>query len=212
MSSGSTDKRRAKGIDKREQILDAAAIVIGRVGHAAASTRAVAAEADVPLSLVHYHFGSRGGLLASLLERENESLLARQRALFAEDRSLSRHWRAAAAVLDDDLESGYVRLLWELWAASLADPALAERWRGAVQGWIELIDETLGHWADSNGVALPLPSHLLASLVAIVYQGIEVDLLAAGGNDLRQHRELLTAIGDMIEAFERHVTTLAPTV
>jgi hypothetical protein len=39
-------------------------------------------------------------------------------------------------------------------------------------------------------------------LVAAVYQGIEVDLLASGGRDLRGHRELLDEIGNLIERYE----------
>jgi AcrR family transcriptional regulator len=197
-----TDQRLARGADKREQILDAAAALIGEVGYAAASTRVVAAAAGVPLSLVHYHFGSRGGLLAAVLERENARLLERQRALFDSSASLAERWREAADRLDDDLDSGYVRMLWELWAAGLADPALAEHWRESVNGWIELIDETIEAWAGDHGVQLPLPARALASLVAAVYQGIEVDLLASGGRDLRGHRELLDGIGDLIERFE----------
>jgi AcrR family transcriptional regulator len=197
------DRRRARGVDKRERILDAAAVLIGEVGYAAASTRAIAAAADVPLSLVHYHFGSRGGLLAAVLERENARLLERQKELFAGVSSLAERWRAAAAYLDEDLASGYVRMLWEMWAAGLADPALAERWRASIDGWVELIRETVDAWAAEHSVHLPLPAEQLASLVAIVYQGIEVDLLAAGGQDRRAHRELLAGIGDLIERFER---------
>jgi len=197
-----TDGRRARGVDKRELILDAAAGLIGRVGYAAASTRAVAAAADVPLSLVHYHFGSRAGLLAAVLERENSRLLERQRELFASAGSLADRWRAAASYLDEDMASGYVRMLWELWAAGLSDPALAERWRSSVDGWIELIEETITTWAVEHDRPLPLPAGTLAGLVAIIYHGIETDLLAGGGRDLRHHRELLVAIGDLIERFE----------
>jgi AcrR family transcriptional regulator len=204
--SSSVDRRRARGIDKREQILDAAAVLIGRVGYAAASTRAVANEAEVPLSLVHYHFGSRGGLLATLLERENARLLARQRELFTGDETLAERWRRAAAVLDDDVESGYVRMLWELWCAGLSDPLLAERWRASINGWVDLIDETITGWAATHEATLPLPADMLANLVALLYHGIEVELLAAGGRDLRGHRELLTTIGDLIEAFETRAT------
>ena len=187
--SSPVDRRRARGIDKREQILDAAAALIGRIGYAAASTRAVATEADVPLSLVHYHFGSRGGLLAAVLERENARLLERQRALFAGEGTLAERWRKAAAFLDEDLDSGYVRMLWELWAAGLADPALAERWRASVMGWIELIDETITRWAETHDVALPLSTRTLANLVASVYQG-----------------ELLATLGDLIESVEARAT------
>ena len=161
-----TDGRRARGVDKREQILDAAAGLIGRVGYAAASTRAVAAAAEVPLSLVHYHFGSRAGLLTAVLERENSRLLERQRELFAGDGSLADRWRAAAAYFEEDLASGYVRMLWELWAAGLSDPDLAERWRASVDGWIELIEETIAAWELEHDRSLPLPAGTLAGLVA----------------------------------------------
>jgi len=197
-----TDGRRARGVDKRELILDAAAGLIGRVGYAAASTRAVAAAADVPLSLVHYHFGSRAGLLTAVLERENDRLLERQRELFAGDGSLADRWRAAAAYFEEDLASGYVRMLWELWAAGLCDPELAERWRVSADGWIALIEETIDAWAEEHDRPLPLPAASLANLVAIVYHGIETHLLADGGRDLRCHRQLLAAIGDVIERFE----------
>ena len=197
-----TDGRRARGVDKREQILDAAAGLIGRVGYAAASTRAVAAAADVPLSLVHYHFGSRAGLLTAVLERENSRLLERQRELFAGEGSLADRWRTAAGYFEEDLASGYVRMLWELWAAGLSDPELAERWRRSVDGWIELIAETLAAWELEHDRPLPLPAGTLAGLVAIVYHGIETDLLADDGRDLRGHRQLLGALGDVIERFE----------
>jgi len=196
------DGRRVRGHDKREQILDAAAGLIGRVGYAAASTRAVAAAADVPLSLVHYHFGSRAGLLSAVLERENDRLLARQRELFVGAGTLAERWRAAAAYFEQDLESGYVRMLWELWAAGLSDPGLAERWRVSVDGWIALIEETIDTWAREHDRPLPLPASSLATMVAIVYHGMETHLLADGGRDLHEHRKLLATIGDAIERFE----------
>jgi AcrR family transcriptional regulator len=203
------DRRRQRGHDTREQLLDAAARVVGRDGYAATSTRAVAAEAEVPLSLVHYHFGSRGHLLAAVLERENERLLARQRAAFAEPRSLAEHWRAAAAYLEDDVASGYVRRLWELWAAGLSDPELARTWHSATEGWIELIAATIERWADANRVRLPVPARTVAELVANVYQGMEVSLLAAGGDPTPQ-RAALEAVGDLIAAFERSATEREP--
>ena len=197
-----TDLRRARGNDKRELILDAAANLIGTVGYAAASTRAIAAAAGVPLSLVHYHFGSRAGLLAAVLERENCRLLERQRELFAGPGSLADRWRAAAAYLDDDLASGYVRMLWELWAAGLSDRALADRWRASVDGWIELIEDTIEAWASEQGRPLPLSAGTLAGLIAIIYHGIEANVLAEGGRDSHGYRELLLTIGDLIERFE----------
>ena len=45
-------------------------------GYAGLSTRKVAQEAGVPLSQVHYHFGSKGGMVLALLEAENRRRLA----------------------------------------------------------------------------------------------------------------------------------------
>ena len=79
----------------------------------------------MPLSLVHYHFGGKRALLVAVLERENAELLERQRALFAGPGPLAEKWRTACDLLDEDIRSGYVRVLWELWAAGLADADLA---------------------------------------------------------------------------------------
>jgi AcrR family transcriptional regulator len=110
----------------------------------------------VPLSLVHYHFGSKHALLAAVLEHENEMLLARQRDLYAAPGPLAEKWRTACAFLDEDIGSGYVRVLWELWAAGPADQALAERWRSTMGGWRELLQSVVANWADELEIALPL--------------------------------------------------------
>ena len=59
-------------------ILAAARTCLFADGYAGLSTRKVAQEAGVPLSQVHYHFGSKGGLVLALLETENRRRLARQ--------------------------------------------------------------------------------------------------------------------------------------
>src|SRR5579863_5309499 len=125
MSSKTSDGRAIRGEITRERVLGAAREVLLERGYAQTSTRAVAERADVPLSLVHYHFGSKQQLLIDVLERENEMLLARQRELYDQPGPLAEKWRAACEFLEEDLRSGYVRVLWELWAAGLADETLA---------------------------------------------------------------------------------------
>ena len=143
-------------------------------GHGGASTRAVADAAGVHLSQVHYHFGGRQGLLVEVLHQENDSLLARQRELYAASGLLSEKWRIACDLLDSDLESGYVRVLWELWAAGLTDPELAAGWRGAMQGWRDLLESVFAAWAEELEVELPLRPRALATMV---------------GEHLRRHRD-----------------------
>ncbi len=105
-------------------ILDAARTRLLADGYARLSTRKVAQEAGVPLSQVHYHFGSKGGMVLALLHAENERRLARQAAMYAEDAPLWRRYEQACDFLEDDLESGYVRVLQEMIAAGWSTPEI----------------------------------------------------------------------------------------
>jgi AcrR family transcriptional regulator len=184
------------------KILEAARAVLLEGGTGATSTRSVAQRADVPLSLVHYHFGSKNDLLAAVLEHENELLLERQRALYAAPGPLAEKWRTACAFLDEDLRSGYVRVLWELWAAGLSDEKLAERWRASMGEWRKLLESVVAAWAEELEITLPLTPRALATLITNIFQGVEVELLAGVGEDEAPHREVLDAIGSLIERAE----------
>jgi AcrR family transcriptional regulator len=196
------DQRVVRGASTREQILDAAAEVLRAQGSAAATTRAVAEQAGVRLSLVHYHFGGKDRLLAELLERENAKLLARQQALYAGPEPLAEKWRTACGYLREDMRSGYARILWELWAMGLADETLAASWRGAMAGWRTLLEEVAVGWAAERGLELPLAPRALATLVANVFQGAEVEILAGVSEQEAPHLEALEACADLIEWFE----------
>jgi AcrR family transcriptional regulator len=197
--SSEVDGRSARGQATRQRIVDAARDVLVAHGHGGASTRAVADAAGVHLSQVHYHFGGRQGLLVEVLHQENDSLLARQRELYAAPGLLSEKWRIACDLLDSDLESGYVRVLWELWAAGLTDPELAAGWRGAMQGWRDLLESVFAAWAEELDVELPLRPRALATMVGNIFEGIEIELLAGVE---APHREVLDAIGELIARAE----------
>jgi AcrR family transcriptional regulator len=196
------DGRAVRGEATRLRLLDAARDVLLERGHGGTSTRAVAEEAGVGLSLVHYHFGSKQKLLLEVLERENGLLLERQRALYAAPGPLAEKWRTACDFLDVDIRSGYVRVLWELWAAGLADETLAAGWRSAMGGWRRLVESVFAGWAADLGIELPLSPRALSTLVANVFQGIEIELLAGVPPDEAPHREVLDALGALIEQAE----------
>src|SRR5512134_4057602 len=116
----------AKKVETSTSLLEAAKKVLRQNGHSGLSTRDVAAAAGVPLSQIHYHFGSKQGLLLALFDYLNAQLLERQNAMFADTTmALSQQWDRACDYLDDDIDSGYVRVLQELIAASWADPGVA---------------------------------------------------------------------------------------
>ena len=68
--------------DTRLRILAAAKSVLLDVGYANLSTRGIAEAAGVPLSQIHYHFGSKQNLMLAVLDTENRARLARQAAMY----------------------------------------------------------------------------------------------------------------------------------
>ena len=202
MSSDLKDRRSVRGDATKELILEAARESLREQGYSGTSIRAVAERAGVQLSLVHYHFGSKQSVLVAVLERENEKLLERQQALFTGPGPLSVKWRAACRFLEDDLESGYVRILWELWAAGLADEQLAARWRDATAGWRRLMAEVFEEWSREVGLELPISATAVATLVANLFQGLEVEILAGVSEDEAPHLEVLEAVAQLIERIE----------
>jgi AcrR family transcriptional regulator len=95
----------------------------------------------VPLSQIHYHFGSRQGLVLALLDEQDARLLERQRTMYATDLPLWRRWELACDLLDADLDSGYVRLLQELIAAGWSDPVIATHVRAVLTRWFDLLTD-----------------------------------------------------------------------
>src|SRR5215813_6959562 len=117
-------------------LLEAAKKVLRQHGYSGLSTRDVAAAAGVPLSQIHYHFGSKQGMMLALFGYLNAQLLERQSAMFGDATlKLSERWDRACEYLDDDIASGYVRVLQELIAASWADAEVAKVIRAGLLIW-----------------------------------------------------------------------------
>ena len=91
MSSG-VDRRAVRGQETRLKILDAARQMLVEHGAGGTSTRSVADEAGVPLSLVHYHFGGKQGMVVALLEHENRTLIERQRKMYGAEAPLWKRY------------------------------------------------------------------------------------------------------------------------
>jgi AcrR family transcriptional regulator len=197
------DLRKARGEDTRALILDAARDALAEHGYARTTTRAIADRAGVQLSLVHYHFGTKQQLLAAVLQWENERLLERQRALFAGPEPLAEKWRTACEYLSEDLRSGYVRILWELWAVGLAEEELASHWREAIAGWRELLTSVAEDWEAELHVDLPISPRALATLVGNAFLGAEAEILSGVSEQEAPHVAALESIAELIDWAER---------
>src|SRR4029450_143471 len=152
-------------VDTRTLILDAARSRLLADGYAGLSTRKVAEEAQVPLSQLHYHFGSKQGLILALFAEENQRRLARQRSMYAEDAPLWQRYEQACDYLEDDLDSGYVRVLQESIAAGWSNREVGDAVRDLLGGWFALLAEVAGEAEGRHGPLGPFTAEEGATLV-----------------------------------------------
>jgi AcrR family transcriptional regulator len=193
----------AKKAETSTALLEAAKKVLRQNGHSGLSTRDVAAAAGVPLSQIHYHFGSRQGLMLALFDYLNAQLLDRQNAMFHDTKlSLSQQWDRACDYLDEDIDSGYVRVLQELIAASWSDPAVAKVVRTGLMGWFELIAGVARRAERELGGLGPFSATEIAALISSAFIGGESLYLLGAEKKGAPVREALRRVGDAIRLAE----------
>jgi AcrR family transcriptional regulator len=169
-----------------EAFLDAAERLLVSVGHAGITTRALAEEAGANHGLVHYYFGSMENLLARVLERFTERMIARQREMYAAPGvPFIEKWRTAMRYLDVDRE--YQKVWFELQALAWNRPELRERVAYVNGEWRAVLSEAFAEPRERYGIPMPLDA--LVSLVITFNEGIIFERLSAietGQADLLQ--------------------------
>jgi AcrR family transcriptional regulator len=198
--------------DTRLRIIEAARSRLLADGYAGLSTRKVAEEAGVPLSQLHYHFGSKGGLIMALFEMENQQRLTRQIHMYAEDRPLWQRYEQACDFLEDDLESGYVRVLQELVAAGWSNAEIGAAVRELLGGWIALLIEVAREAERRHGPLGPFTAEELATLIASAFFGSEALLLLGFDRDALPLRSALRRIGVLIREREEAAGAVGPPI
>lgn len=161
----------------RLRLLDAAKQCLLRDGYAALATRAVADEAGTQLSQIHYHFGSKRGLVLALLEHQTAALLERQARMFGAEQPLSIRWLQSCDFLEDDLRSGYVRVLQEIIAGGFSDAELAAAARDVLKGWFALLNNLASEIKAMSAALADLPADQLACLIGLAFLGAESMIL-----------------------------------
>lgn len=192
-----------KKIETSTSLLEAAKKVLRHAGYAGLSTREVAAEAGVPLSQIHYHFGSKQNLVLQLFEYLNAQLLDRQNRLFGDPSlKLSEQWDRACDYLDEDIASGYVRVLQELIAVSWHDAEVAKVIRAGIMGWIELITGLAKAAEAKIGPLGPFSAEEVGAIAASCFIGGESLFLLGLEKKGSPIRASLRRVGDLIRTAE----------
>lgn len=182
----------------RERLILAARECLLAEGHASLSTRRVAERAGVPLSQIHYHFGGRQGLMLAMLADQDAQLIERQQSMYGNDEPLWRRYEQACSFLEEDLESGYVRLLQEMIAAGWSDEAIGAEVTRLLRGWFELLEGVVVDAQDELG-DLGIEPRAIATLVGLSFMGGE-SMLLLGEEWGRDVLPALRAVGSLLRS------------
>jgi AcrR family transcriptional regulator len=195
-ASGSRAERRDRATaDTRSAILAAARERLLAEGYANLSTRAVADAAEVPLSQIHYHYGSKLQLILAVLAAENERLLDRQRAMFDTPEPLWVRWELACEFLDTDVASGYVRILQEMIAAGWSDAEVAASVREMTGGWYRLLADVARREQEHGADLFGFTPDEVAALMATPFLGAEELILLGVTEGALPIRSALRKVG-----------------
>jgi AcrR family transcriptional regulator len=189
-------------VDTRSRIIDAVRRRLLADGYVGLSTRKVAEQAGVPLSQLHYHFGSKSGMVLALFEDENKRRLERQSRMYAQDLPLWQRYEQACDFLEDDLDSGYVRVLQEMIAAGWSNVEVGDAVHKLVGGWYELLTEVARETERRHGRLGPFTAEEIATLVTTTFLGSEALLLAGFDRRVMPIRSALRRIGVVIRQLE----------
>lgn len=188
--------------DTRATILRAARRRLLDHGFSSLSTRKVAEAAGVPLSQLHYHFGSKQGLLLAVLDEDNRRRLERQTRMYSTDRPLWQRYEQACDYLEDDLDSGYVRILQEMIAAGWGNEEIGAAVRELLSGWTDLLADVAREAEHLHGSLGPFTAEEVSALLATLFIGAEALILTGFDRQVLPIRAALRRIGVLIRALE----------
>jgi hypothetical protein len=142
-------------------------------------------------------------MVLALFEYLNAQLLDRQQTTFGSTTlKLSEQWDLACDYLDDDIASGYVRVLQELIAASWVDAEVAKVVRAGLIGWFDLITGLARKAERELGGLGPFTAEEAAALVANAFIGAESHYLLGFEKKGMPVRQALRRVGDLIRLAE----------
>lgn len=188
--------------DIRTRLLEAARACLLDQGFTRLTTRRVAEQAGVPLSQIHYHFGGKQGLVLALLAHENQRLIRRQHHLYGQDAPLWRRYQQACDVLEDDLASGYVRVLQEMIAAGWSDATIARELSHLLRQWHAVLIEVAVEAEARFGSLGPFSAQELSMLIGMAFLGAEQIILLGDEERADIARAALRRLIDLIRALE----------
>lgn len=198
----------------RDRILNATFRRLTDEGYAALSVREIARDAGVNHALINYHFGSKDQLVIDVLDAVNERLLLRQTSMYESGDGFAQKWANARRFYEDDLASGFVRLQAELWAASLSNGDLREKFVPRLLAWKKLVLGAVREAfvsLEASGTKLPPPftPDIVACWISQFWLGMEFADLLGPEEEASKHAAALDAIEWLLKSLDAKIVERA---
>ena len=187
--------------ETKARILEAAFQRLAREGYGALSVREVARDAGVNHALVNYHFKSKEQLVIAVLDEANRRLLARQVRLYAGPGGYAEKWAQARRFYENDLASGFVRVLMELHAASMSNAVLREEFRARMNAWFDVIGKAVADAIAYYELDLPVSPEIVSCWICNFWIGTELGMLADTGRR-ETHLAALAAVETLLRRLD----------
>jgi AcrR family transcriptional regulator len=191
----------------KAKILEAAYRRLAQEGYAALSMREIAKDAGVNHALINYHFRTKDQLVIAVLDEANRQLLERQQKMYRAPTGFVEKWKQARRFYRLDLASGFVRVQAELWAASMSNAELREKFVPRILAWKQLVLEGVREafgMLEACGVTLPPPfnAEVVATWITEFWLGMEfADLIGIREHEIG-HSAALDAIEKLLEGLD----------
>lgn len=193
---------RIDGITTRTRILQATRRRLVEQGYANLNVRDIAHDAGVNHALIGYHFHGKQQLVLAILDSANNELLERQARMYSATATTGQKWKQACDFYEEDLASGFVRLLMELMGASFHDEALRREFVPRLFAWHKLLETAAGDFIDRSGLDLPVSARAIAAWIGWFWTGMEASMALGIPEEQGHQREALEAVAALLRRIE----------
>lgn len=189
---------RMPSAERRRQLTEAAIRAMTRDGVARTTTRSIAAEAGVSLSVFHYCFASKQALLESVIEAITAHYITVVREAIRLRPTLRETVRAGFQAYWDHVceRPGEHMLTYELTQYALRRPGFEHLARRQYELYCETYAELLGQLGRDMRLEPRVPVAVLARYLAAMTDGMTLNALVLG--DARATADLLDLVTDHV--------------
>ncbi|MFJ6938611.1 TetR/AcrR family transcriptional regulator [Streptomyces sp. NPDC101118] len=192
---------RLPSAERRRQLTEAAIRAMTRDGVARTTTRSIAAEAGVSLSVFHYCFDSKQALLEAVIQTITEHSVSRVREALRPRATLQETVRAGFQAYWDHVAAhpGEHMLTYELTQYALRQPGFEELARRQHELYRDTFAELIEQLRGVMGFELRVPVPVLARYLAAMTDGLTLNYLVLGDAE---------AVADLLDMITSHIAGL----